>query len=503
VIVAATLYALRGAAAAVWGTLGAAGVALLLTAAVANATALAAFVRRRDARRGADAVLATLFLAAILVIVQATSVRHSHSFDLTRNRRHTLAPQTVSLLDSLDRDVDVTGFFRQTSSQRDNAEQLLARYARHSSRFHYQLADPDRRPDLAQRLGASINELVVQAGDDRRVVRTIDEEGLTNALVSITRAGTRAVYFVSGHGEKDVDVTARDGYSAAKQALASQGYAVFAASLLDGSPVPPHTAALVVAGPRDDYFADEVRSIDRYLRAGGSVLFMLDPRVDLPRLTSLLPRYHLAVVDAVVLDQRELDSGDRSFDATVAKIRRYQDHAITKNFNFVTMFPRARPVMITPDSARAGLDVRYLCVTDDDAWGEKDMESFSLGRASRDGSDLAGPLPLAAAATLIPMVAGESGPKAGPESRVVLIGDSDFAGNSMLGVLGNSDFFLNTIAFLTEEENLIRIRPRRVVGDSVYITERQGRLVFLVCLIVLPLAPVVAGTVVLARRRRL
>jgi hypothetical protein len=73
----------------------------------------------------------------------------------------------------------------------------------------------------------------------------------------------------------------------------------------------------------------------------------------------------------------------------------------------------------------------------------------------------------------------------------------------MLGVLGNSDFFLNTIAFLTEDENLIRIRPRRVVGDSVYITERQGRLVFLVCLIVLPLAPVVAGTVVLARRRRL
>jgi ABC-type uncharacterized transport system involved in gliding motility auxiliary subunit len=101
------------------------------------------------------------------------------------------------------------------------------------------------------------------------------------------------------------------------------------------------------------------------------------------------------------------------------------------------------------------------------------------------------------------MVAAGGAATPGIESRMVLIGDSDFANNAMYGVLGNSDFFLNAIAFLSEDDNLIQIRPRRSSGDSVYITERQGRLVFLVCLILLPLTPIVTGAVVVARRRRL
>jgi ABC-type uncharacterized transport system involved in gliding motility auxiliary subunit len=442
-------------------------------------------------------------MTAILVVVQATSVNRSHTFDLTRNHRHTLAPQTTALLDSLDRDVEVTGFFRQASTKRDGAEELLSLYARRSARFHYSLADPDRQPERARRLGASLDEMVVEAGDDRRVVRTIDEEGLTNALVSLSRSGPRAVYFVTGHGEKDLSVADREGYSSVKRGLESQGYAVRAASILGGARVPSDASVLVVAGPREDYFADEVDAIERYLAGGGSVLFMLDPRVRVTRLSRVLARYHLSLVDAVVLDQLVLDAGDRSFDATVAKIRHYQPHPITRDFNYVTMFPRARPVMIATDSTKAGLDASYLCITDPTSWGETDSTSFAIGHATRDGSDIAGPLPIAAAATLTPLVAKAGGAAPGVKSRVVLIGDSDFADNALYGVLGNSDFFLNTIAFLAEDENLIRIRPRRLLGDSVYITERQGRMVFLVCLVLLPLTPIVTGAVVVARRRRL
>lgn len=500
VAAAAFLYAFGARA---WVVLAAAGAALLLVTLAVNARSAASFLRRRDTRRGADAMLSILFLAAILVTVQATSVRHSYTFDLTRNQRHTLASQTIALLDSLDRDVEVTAFFRQASTMRAGADDLLSLYARQNPRFRYRLVDPDRQPDLARRMDASLDEMVVQAGDVRRVVRIPSEENLTNALLGVTRSGARALYFVVGHGEKDIASTEREGYSAALQGLESQGYAVRTASLLGGARVPSECAVLVVAGPRSDYFADEVAAIDAYLRGGGSALFMLDPRTDLPRLATLLHRYRLGLVDAVVLDELVLDAGDRSFDATVAKIRRYEAHAITRDFNFVTLFPRARPVLITADTTTAGVDARYLCITDATSWGETDMTSFSAGRATRDGTDVAGPLPIAAVATSTPLVAGPDRVRAARQSRVVLVGDSDFANNVLYGVLGNSDFLLNTVAFLSEDENLIRIRPRRILGESVYITERQGRMVFLVCLVLLPLAPVVAGAVVVARRRRL
>ena len=42
----------------------------------------------------------------------------------------------------------------------------------------------------------------------------------------------------------------------------------------------------------------------------------------------------------------------------------------------------------------------------------------------------------------------------------MLLGDSDFAGNEFVNLLGNRDFFLNTLSWLAEEENLIAVRPR-------------------------------------------
>ena len=163
----------------------------------------------------------------------------------------------------------------------------------------------------------------------------------------------------------------------------------------------------------------------------------------------------------------------------MTKVRRYEPHPITRDFNFVTLFVRARPVMIASDSTVAGLDARYLAVTDDASWGEVDESSFAKGRAARDGDDLAGPLPIAAAAKRTPMVASGSGVGAGIASRVVLIGDSDFAGNAMLGVLGNTDANANDLAAQTRE---VMTRSARtltsagmtfadVVDNTIYMTD--------------------------------
>ena len=481
------------------GALAGAGAALLIASLTANRSAVAAFTRRRAARRGADAVLATLFLTAILVVIQATSMRRAHQFDLTRNQRNTLAPQSAALLDSLDHDVTATGFYRQSSLNRARAEELFAIYARQSPRFRYLLIDPDRSPDAAERAGAAVDEIVIECNGIVRRIRTIAEQDVTNAILQVTRVREKALYFTTGHGERDVDGSQREGFRAATRALTGQGYSVRTLSLVSINDVPADCDVLVIAGPREDYLAHEVAVVDRYLRSGGAALFLLDPRFDFPGLAGVLARYRLELLDAVILDDLVVDAGDRTFDATVAKVRRYEAHPITSGFNYVTMFTRARPVYITPaDTALAGLDVQYLAITDNEAWGETDMNSFTVGTATRDGEDIAGPMPLAAVATLTPVPAGSA-----QASRVVLIGDSDFASNSFYGVLGNADFFHNAVAFLGEDENLIRIRARPSTGDTVYISAAQGRLVFAVCLVLVPLLTLVVGGVVVVRRRAL
>lgn len=474
------------------------GALAIVIAAVQSGHDFRSMLRGRAARRGADSVISIVLLTAVLVVIQAASIRHAAEIDLTRNQRHTLSPQTLTLLSTLDRDVLATAFVRQTSITRAGVTELLDLYARRSTHFRYRFVDPDRQPDLAERLHAAPDEIVFEAGDRRFIARNPGEESLTTALIHVTRSELKAVYFITGHGEKDLTDTDRGGYSALKMDLERQGYAPRPLSLIGGAVVPSDAAVVLIAGPQDDYLQDEVDALDAYARRGGSLFVMIDPRVAVPRLSSLLSEYGLSVLDAVILDEKELRAGDRTFDATVVKVRRYERHAINRAFNYVTMFPRARPVFIKRDSTNVGLSAQFLAISDASSWGETDMTSFDAGHATKDGVDLAGPLPLAAVASRTPI--GRTDMK---KNRIVLVGDSDFVNNVFFGVLGNSDWFENALAFLSDDESMITIRPRPSLSDQIYLSEQQGRLVFLICIVLLPAVSLGAGITVIMRRARL
>jgi hypothetical protein len=48
-----------------------------------------------------------------------------------------------------------------------------------------------------------------------------------------------------------------------------------------------------------------------------------------------------------------------------------------------------------------------------------------------------------------------------PETRLVALGDSDFATNQNIGFAGNRDFFMNTLNWRLTGEPMIAIRPRQ------------------------------------------
>jgi ABC-type uncharacterized transport system involved in gliding motility auxiliary subunit len=210
---------------------------------------------------------------------------------------------------------------------------------------------------------------------------------------------------------------------------------------------------------------------------------------------------NVALFDELVI----VEAGEEVFDATVTKIRRYERHPITRDFRVITLYPMARPVRITPEGEDKTVSAQYLSFTEESAWGETDLSAFRVGRAVRDTSDVQGPLPVALVAEK--MIGGtDSTGQAppGPEksSKIVVIGDSDFITNSFYGVLGNGDFFINAVNYLAEEEDLLVIRSKKGPGDRIFITASQGRLVFVLCLILLPLSVVSTGTYLFVKKRK-
>jgi len=89
--------------------------------------------------------------------------------------------------------------------------------------------------------------------------------------------------------------------------------------------------------------------------------------------------------------------------------------------------------------------------------------------------------------------------------RLVVFGNSEFVANSglsmMAGQVGNADLFLNAVNWAAEEETLISVRSKPPTNRQIFLTGLQLRLVFLITVVLLPLAVIAAGVIVWWRRR--
>jgi ABC-type uncharacterized transport system involved in gliding motility auxiliary subunit len=481
------------------------GAALLVISALVNFRSLMAYFKERRGRHGAGAVVVTLLFTAILVIIQAISIRNTYRHDFTRNKRFTLSEQTTSLLTQLDGEIAFTAFIRKNTSGWSQAEALLGMYANQGRNVRFTLVDPDEKPHIADQFRAKPGEVVVDYNDNRRKAEALSEENITNALLFASRERQKTVYFVTGHDEKRLDGSDGTGLRTARQGLENTGYLTRELSLVEVESVPQDCAVLVLPGPKKEYLQSEVNLIDDYIARGGNALFLLDPRWPISRLKPVLARFHVVPHDFILLDEVVVvDAGDEVFDATYTKIRTYGSHPITRGFQSITIFPMARPLSIVPSESDLSVKAQYLAVTGKSAWGETDLNSFRAGSATRDDTDVEPPLAVAAVSERTNKYDGTPGNTPANEivGKIVVVGDSDFATNRFYRLLGNSDFFLNAVEFLAEERIVITIRPKKDLGDRVFISASEGRLIFVLSLVLLPLMVASLGGYVMMRKRR-
>ena len=86
-------------------------------------------------------------------------------------------------------------------------------------------------------------------------------------------------------------------------------------------------------------------------------------------------------------------------------------------------------------------------------------------------------------------------------SRIAIIGDSDFATNSFFHMLGNGKLFLNTINYLTVQENLIGLEPKTYDLPRVNLTNRQMKGTFFLSIVLIPALMAFIGLAVWWRQR--
>ena len=455
---------------------------------------------RNGMTMGAVIATALVFGSSIAYLSQ----RFEKSIDITEEKINSLSPQTLKILEGLQEDMDITVFYKgQEGKQKkeflkknfqlfkQNSQKVKIRY--HDAYVKNSLAQEYLNP-LSTAKTDSLFVFVEHKGKKILVDMPFDEEKITSAMIKATRQKDQSVYFLLGHGERDISDTETEGLSELKEAVLQSSIQAVSWSFVKDGPLPRDVSALMIAGPQQAYLPKELEWIEQYLKGGGRILLALDPdRKD--NLKPWLKQFGVDYKGSYVMDPSAKIVGLGLF--SPLGIHFDKDNFITRYFqgNFA-LFHIAGPLTATQDHA---FSITDLVRTNPQALSVANMRAREGERASqtlallveKDQTEEIGH----------DLEKKETKKKPEDDMKLIVFGDSDFFTNSFINTRGvNRDFALNAISYLLDESDLISIKPKRLKATQLILkTYDQYGIIFFA--LTLPILFFTISFIVWLRRR--
>lgn len=449
-------------------------------------------------------------LAALNVLVGFAPKSLTYA-DLTSQKLYTLDPQTKSVLESLDKKVNVY-LVAQNGNEDEGIRIMLEKYKLLSPNISVTFVDPVVNPNFVGRYSAvSLNEnsLIVECPETRRT-RTIDyteiyamledesleiysltgeyypdtfclEDKLTGAINYMVTERLPEIVFLTGHGESEPDAylsraLERDNVSLSVVNLTKEGFDL--------------TPDLVVINAESgswDITGTELECLREYLSGGGKILVLSDVRED-----GVLPE--------------RLESLCTDFGVTGTKGAIYETDASSYYRSNYSIYPSLETHKITQSLIENHLEILLLGVqpiittevngVTKTVLAESSQRSFAMSDLGADpqrsDDDPDGPFPVAVlceredGAALLRIA-----------STSVTLSDADSLSSG-----GNMSFFLNCVEWLCEKTDTISVRTSPLDNPMLNIPDYSRYVWTAVFCAVIPLGFISAGAVVWYERRK-
>jgi ABC-type uncharacterized transport system involved in gliding motility auxiliary subunit len=463
------------------------------------------FLSKKSTHYGANMALLVFLVLGILVFINILGKQFSWRKDLTRSGVNSLSQQTVKVLHDLREPVLAVYFAR--PQEKEKAEALLKNYAYESKKFKYEIVDPNREPTKTKAMGVTkFDTLVLQLdkSDSRKImVEGSTEEKLTNGLIRLFKSQNITVYFTQGHGEPLIsdEASGNEHYSQLRKEIEKEAYIAKPLNLVAEGKIPSDASVLVISGPRSAFFPKEIELIKNYLAGGGKVIvsFLLDISnsglsAGSKQIAALLTPYGVQVNDKMLVDPTSRAANVEP--QVLMAFSADKEHPIVRDFptsNMQIVPNFLFPVTVNLSRSEvAGVKQTQIVKTTAQAWAESDWKGLKSGKVGFDaGKDNKGVMDLAIALE-------EQKSKA----RIVAFATSFFPSNAYINIINNKDLFLNSLAWLSNNDDLISIRAKTEDDtQALNINQNWINFIFLLVVLVIPLGIISLGIWIWWRRR--
>jgi ABC-type uncharacterized transport system involved in gliding motility auxiliary subunit len=495
--------------------------ALFLISILGARSEIKTFSRSNRFRYGLNTLAMIILFVAVMILANYLGLLKHHRFDLTASGRFTLAPQTVKVVQGFKEPVKALCFFPediQYEEPKRIAQDLLEEYRFFNKNFSFRFIDPESQPALARQYKIrQYGTIVFINGTKQKAVLAPTEQNFTGALLEVSGAQAKKVYFLTGNGERDINSNDQDGYSAARMGLIRDLYQVQSLNLTLHNEIPPDCAVLIMAATKKTLSPEVMKTIRSFLEKHGKLLMLIDPNPP-EEVKEILSDWGLTVKEGRVMDPGAYVAPDMAVPAVFKN--QYPPVVITSGLD-TTYFPdavsfdlskelgRILETMIKGGEEKTGWPLKAVqyqnvailpvVLTSPESWMDKGEKKASGPEKTR-GPQALGAMIIAGG----PVLAGA--PPSPPEkrdklTRLIVIGDSDFSSNLHFGNGGNGDLFLNSVNWLAEEEHLISIRPKPYSFRKLLVNNNQLRFIRYSSLGLLPLFTLILGGIIWWRKR--
>ena len=488
-IAGAVLLAFVGSLKLYGGIVLAIGAGFVLLVAVSYFSQVIAAFFSRTGRYGVNTVIMTAAFIGLVILANYVGFENHFRADTTATNQFSLANRTKDLLDDLNRPINVIAYYPdeipniEMLTRRGKVDTMLSEFSKRSNDFNYQFIDPQKEADLARSQGITSYETLAVTAVGTDIIDLVQptdavysrlEQDLYTALLVATETQQKKVYFLAGHGERDINRAEEDGYQQIKDGLQVDNYAVetlFWSPTNEDVSVPDDAALVVIAGPTGELPRAHADALNLFMagrqpdgearREGARLIFLAEPD------THVTFRAFVALWGVVVTDGyiRDLEGSQPNAPRTL-RLGIYNPQAPPQivaprgqplNVAFMPGAAALEPVIeestaripvpiaATTSSAHLISDIERTDPVDDDPQGIYFPAIYV---------DIAAPV-------------GVSAPTERPPDNEIagmaVFGDSDFISNRNVQRGSSAALFLNTANYLMGDFSLVSIRDREFV----------------------------------------
>jgi len=434
----------------------------------------------RKFNRMLDVSITLVLLFLVLSLLNYWSFKHPLQKDFSLFRSNEITDQSKKVLKNIDRELNAIIVGRKIEILQ--WKELLEVYRVEKSSINISIYDSDARPDILQKYNLQQSHaLILEYNGLSQVVYKTDELNLTNAIIKLTRTSEPVVYFVTGHGEADLNSVKNDGMKYAFEMIKQAAINVRSINLSSIESIPFDAKLVVILGPKTKFMKRELSLLKNYLDQQGNLLLALDPNLNgdvHSELRELMYKFGINIRNDLVIDLKSYISGSNGTIPLFESLN--PEHPIGAEVKGQVFFPLTSSVDKLKqdlDSSNHDASIQFLSSTNDfpESWGESSAQEVLQSKMIYTPTvDIAGPMH-----TSLTYQKGRH--------KMAVFGNSTFAINAYQKYGVNFLLLLNTIHWLTDEDKLMSFDLPIIQSEKMFVSKYQLSSIFFFSVLIIPL----------------